>query len=95
MQVWKQMIMQEVAHELQIIKESAEAQKEHFRVEMDVVREQLQEMEAKLMRLEKELGVFKAKEQKLGQHMGKDMPVAKKSQELPKGQRRSPRPTRK
>ncbi len=84
MQVWKQMIMQEVAHELQIIKESAKAQKEHFEKEMEVVKEQSQEMEAKSMRLEKELGFFKAKEQKSGQHKGKDTSIAKKNLEQPK-----------
>ena len=59
--------MQEVAHELQTIKESADAQRECFQVEMEIVREQLQEMEVKSARLEKEIGLFKAKEQKLGQ----------------------------
>ena len=45
--------MQEVGHHLQTIKESAEAQKECFRVEMEM----------KSARLEKELSRFKAKEQ--------------------------------
>ena len=66
MQIWKRMIMQEVAHELQIIKESAEAEKENFRIEMELVKEQLQKMEAKSVRLEKEMGLVKGKEQKLG-----------------------------
>jgi len=90
MQIWKRMIMQEVAHELQIIKKSAEAQKEFFRVEMEVVKEQLQEVEAKSIRLEKERGLFKAKEQKLGQHLGKNTPAMKENQtQLVGGQRKS------
>ena len=68
-------------HKLQIIKESAEAQKERFEEEMEVVKEQLQEIEAKSMRLEKELGSFKAKKQKSGQHKDKDTSVAKKNLE--------------
>ncbi len=75
MQIWKRMIMEEVAHELQIIKESAEAQK----IEVEVVKEQLQEMEAKSIRLEKEIGLFKAKEQKLGQNRSKDMSAIRKT----------------
>ena len=59
-------------HELQIIKEPAEVQKERFKEEMEVVKEQLQKIEAKSMRLDKELSFFKAKEQKSGQHKGKD-----------------------
>ena len=86
MQIWKRMIMEEVAHELQIIKESAEAQK----IEMEVVKEQLQEMEAKSTRLEKEIGLFKAKEQKLGQHWSKDMSAMKENQaQLTEGNRKS------
>ncbi len=45
MEIWKQVIMQEVGHHLQTIKESAEAQKECFRVEMEELRGQLHEME--------------------------------------------------
>jgi len=81
MQIWKRMIMQEVKHELQIVKESAEAQKEFFQVEIEVVREQLQEMEAKSMRLEKEISSFKAKEQELGQPPDMDIPAAKRNPE--------------
>ena len=88
MQIWKQMIMQEVAHELQTIKESADAQRECFLVEMEIVREQLQEMELKSARLEKEIGLFKAKEQKLGQHLSKDTPAMKENQEHPTGGQR-------
>ena len=51
---------------------------------MEVIKKQLQEMEAKSMRLEKELGFFKAKEQKSGQHKGKDTLIAKKNLEQPK-----------
>ena len=73
MQVWKQMIMKEVALELQTVKELAEAQ----RVEMKLLKEQVQEMEIKSETLERELGVLKAKEQKLGQHPGKYAPAMK------------------
>lgn len=83
------MIMQEVALELQAIKESRKAQKTSFRVEMKVVREQLRQIEVKSAELEKEIGLFKAKEQTWGQHLGKDAPAIKKNQVQPKGQRKS------
>lgn len=53
MEIWKQVIMQEVGHQLQTMKESAEAQKECFRMEIEELREQVQEMEMKSARLEK------------------------------------------
>lgn len=58
--------MQKIAHKLQIIKELAEAQKKCFKKEIRVVKEQLHKIEAKLMRLKKELSFFKAKKQKSG-----------------------------
>ena len=49
MQIWKLLIMEEVAHELQAIKrahvESVEAQRECFRIEMEEVKEKLEQME--------------------------------------------------
>lgn len=57
-------------------------------MEMEIVREQLQEMEVKSARLEKEIGLFKAKEQKLGQHLGKDTPAMKENQAHPTGGQR-------
>ena len=39
MQVWKQMIMQKVAHELQIIKKLAKVYKERFEEEIEVIKE--------------------------------------------------------
>lgn len=84
MQVWKQMIMQKVAHELQTIKqthkESMEAQRECFQVEMEGVREKLQQMELKSARLEKEIGLLKTKEQTLGQHLSNSTPAIKENQ---------------
>lgn len=68
-------------HELQIIIELAEARKDFFGVDMEVVREQLQEMEAKSIRLEKEISFLKAKEQKLDQPPGMDIPAAKRNLE--------------
>ena len=85
MQVWKQLIMKEVAHELQTVKESAEAQK----AEVEVLKGQLQEMEVKSARLEKEISLLKAKEQKPGQHLGKGTPAMGKNQAQPTGQRKS------
>lgn len=85
-QIWKQMIMQEVVLELQAIKESGEAQKECFRVKIEVVREQLQQMEVKSAELEKELGLFEAKEQTWSQHLGKNVPEIKKNLVQLKGQ---------
>lgn len=73
MQVWKQMIMKEVALKLQTVKELEEVQ----RVEMKLLKEQVQEIEVKSETLERELGVFKAKEQNLGQHPGKYAPAMK------------------
>ena len=50
MQIWKQLIMEEVAHELQAIKraheESVEAQRECFRIEMEEVKGKLEQMES-------------------------------------------------
>ena len=82
MQIWKQMIMQEVAQELQ-------TQKDCFRLEMEVVKEQLQEMEEKAARLEKEIDLFKAKEEKAGQHRDKDTPAIKKNRAQHTEQRKS------
>ena len=47
------MIIQKVEHKLQIIKKLAEAQRECFEQEMEIVKEQLQEIEAKSLKLEK------------------------------------------
>lgn len=78
--------MQEVGHQLQTMKELAEAQKECFRIEIEELREQVQEMEMKSAKLEKELGLFKAKEQKLGKRLGRGTLEMKKSQAQPIGQ---------
>ena len=60
------MIMQEVTHKLQIIKESIKTEKEIFWIEIELVKEQLQKMEAKSVRLKKEMCLIKGKKQKLG-----------------------------
>ena len=95
MQVWKQMIMKEVALELQTVKELAEAQ----RVEVEGLKGQLQEMELKSASLEKEIGLLKVKEQESGQQLGKSNPAMRKNQTQPTEQRKSPEypapPTRK
>lgn len=56
MQIWKQMIMQEVAEEFK-------TQKECFQLEIEVVKEQLQEIEEKAAKLEKQIALFKAKDE--------------------------------
>lgn len=63
--------MQEVAPELQM-------QKNCFQLEMEVVKDQLQEIEEKMARLKKEIDFFKVKEKKLGQHWDKNTPAIKK-----------------
>ena len=85
MQVWKQMIMKEVALELQTVKKLAEAQ----RVEVEGLKGQLQEMELKSASLEKEIGLLKAKEQESCQHLGKSTLTMGKNQAQPTGQRKS------
>ena len=96
--------MEEVAHELQAIKrtheESVEAQREYFRVEMEGMKEKLEQMEGfrmemenvteklgqmevKSARLEREIGLLKAKEQ--GQQLDKDASAVKKNQAQSKG----------
>lgn len=66
MQVWKYMIIKDVAHKFQTIKKLAEKQKEHFQEEIEVVRKELEEMKRKSIIFEKELNFLKAKEQKSG-----------------------------
>lgn len=93
MQIWKQVIMQKVAHELQTIrkthKKSLEAQRECFRMEMEGVTEKLEQIEGKSARLEIEIGFLKVKEQILSQQLGRDAPAIKKNQAQPKEQRKS------
>ena len=85
MQIWKQMIMQEVAQELQSVKESAEAQQ----VEIEILKRQLEEMDVKSETLERELGFLRAKEHKSGQHPGKHAP-GMKNQAQPTRKRKNP-----
>ena len=61
------MIMQKVMQGLQSVKELAETQK----VEMKMLKRQLQEVEMKSDTFEKELGFLRAKEQKSGQQLDK------------------------
>ena len=77
--------MQEVAQELQSVKESAEAQQ----VEIEVLKRQLEEVEVKSETLERELGFLRAKEQKSGQHPGKHAP-GMKNQAQPTTKRKNP-----
>ena len=86
MQVWKQMIMKEVALELKTVKELAEVQ----RVEVESLKGQLQEMELKSANLEKEIGPLKAKKQESGQQLGKGKPAMGKNQTQSIKQRKSP-----
>lgn len=46
---------------------------EDFQMEIEEVKEKLEKIEMKSERLEKEIGFFKAKELKLGQHLGKNI----------------------
>ena len=65
------MIMQEVAQEFQSVRELAEAQK------VEMLKRQLQEVEMRSDTLEKKLGLFRAKEEKSGQQLGKLSPGMK------------------
>lgn len=58
-------------------------------MEVEVLKEQLQEMEVKSARLEKEIGLLKAKEQESGQHLCKGTPAMGKNQAQPTGQQKS------
>lgn len=58
--------------------------KRAFLVEIEIIKEQLPEVEVNLARLKSEIGIFKAKKQKLGQHLGKNLLRAKKNPEQPK-----------
>lgn len=78
------MIMQKVAHKLQIIKNLAEAEKERFQEKIEVIKKQLEEIEAKSIILERKLGFFQGKKQKSGQLKGKNTLMAKKNLEQPK-----------
>ena len=69
MQICKQIIIQEVVQELQSIKKLVKAQK----IEIKMLKRQLQEVEIKSNIMEKELSLFKVKEQKLGQQLGKPL----------------------
>lgn len=60
-EIWKQIIMQEVAQELQI-------KKDFFCLERKVVKEQFQKMEEKVAQLDKKIDLFKAKEKKPSQY---------------------------
>ena len=69
------------------VKEKLE-QMEGFQMEMEEVTEKLGQMEVKSARLEREIGFLKAKEQTLGQQLGKNAPAIKENQTQPKGQRK-------
>lgn len=75
--------MQEIGHYLQVMKKLVEVQKECFRVKMKELQEQLYKIEVKLLRLEKELSIFKAKKEKLGEQWGKSTSEIKKNQVPP------------
>lgn len=64
--------MQEVAQEFK-------TQKDCFQLEIEVVKEQLQEMEEKAARLEEEIALFRAKDKKLAEHQDKNAPVIKRN----------------
>ena len=61
MQVWKQVIIKKVVFELQAVEEVVEAQK----VEMEFLKKQVQDIEAKLEMLERELGVLRGKKSRI------------------------------
>lgn len=59
--------MKEIAYELQIVKGLAEAQK----IELEVLKKQLEEIKLKSAKLEGEINLLKAKEQDFSQDLGK------------------------
>lgn len=70
--------MQKVAQELQSVIELAEAQQ----VEIKILKKQLEEIRLKSETLERELGFFRAKEQKSSQYLGKDASEIKNQAQL-------------
>lgn len=67
MQEWKQVVMQEVARELQGIRqaheEAIEAQRHSFQMKLERVREKLQQVESRSTTLENEINSLKAQKQ--------------------------------
>ena len=78
MQIWKQIIIQKVVQKLESVKKVAEAQK----IEMEILKRQLQEVKMKLDTLEKKFGLLRTKEQKSGQQLGKPLPGSKNQAQL-------------
>lgn len=56
---------QKFKQQFQTMKELAKIQKEYFHVDMEEFREKLYYIEIKLLRLEKEVSIFRAKEEEL------------------------------
>lgn len=76
MQVWKQMIMEEVARELQAIRqaqeEAIEAQRHGFQMELERVREKLQQVESQSTTLKSEIESLKTQKQTSDQRPTQD-----------------------
>ena len=81
MQEWKQVVMQEVARELQAIRqaheEAIEAQRHSFQMELERVREKLQQVESRSMTLENEINSLKAQKQTPDQRPFQNVPATK------------------
>ena len=78
MKAWKQMIMQEVAQELQAVRqayeEAIETQRHDFRVELEGVNERLHQVEAQSTTFENEIKALKAQKYAANQRSTQDIP---------------------
>lgn len=81
MQEWKQVVMQEVARELQPIRQAhekaIEAQRHSFQMELERVKEKLQQVESRSTTLENEINSLKAQKQTPDQRSSQDVPATK------------------
>ena len=82
MQEWKQIVMQEVGHELQAIRqaheEAMEAQRHGFNVEIEMVKERLRQEEMQSALFANEIKALKAQKQAPDQRPSQDTPTARK-----------------
>lgn len=87
MEEWKENVMQEVAREVQVIKLALEktwdAQKRGLNLELDTVREKIQQVESKTRELEEEIKSSKAQKQTAKQGPAQNTTVAEKALPVP------------
>ena len=88
MEIWKQMIMQEVGHELQAIRqvheEAMDAQRHSFNVEIEMVKERLQQEEKQSALFTNEIKILKTQKQ---------APVKQTSHQAKTSRQDAPQPT--